>query len=237
MSLLPIADEMTARLRRLRFARPVEYVYCPLEYARETYGDYATRYGTGGKEVVLVGMNPGPWGMAQTGVPFGEVSIVRDWLGVRGAIGKPAREHSKRIVQGYDCPRSEVSGTRLWGWARDRFATPKRFFQRFFVANYCPLLFMESSGRNVTPDKLPAKERAALEAICDAALRQTIETLAPRHVVGVGQYAEDCARRALAGMDLRLGRILHPSPANPLANRDWAGQAERQLKEMGIKLR
>ena len=32
------------------------------------------------KRVVFLGMNPGPFGMAQVGVPFGEVAAVRDWL-------------------------------------------------------------------------------------------------------------------------------------------------------------
>ena len=235
-ALLEIADELSAQLGQMQFAAPVEYVYRPLEYAHETFGDYATRYGAGAKEVVLVGMNPGPWGMAQTGVPFGEVSIVRDWLKVHGEIGKPEREHPKKKVLGFECPRCEVSGTRLWGWARDRFGTPKQFFRRFYVANYCPLLFLEASGRNMTPDKLKAAERAALEGVCDVALRRTIEALGPRYVVGVGQYAEEAAWRALAGMDVTIGKILHPSPASPLANRDWAAKAEDQLVKLGIKL-
>ena len=36
----------------------------------------------GRKEAVFLGMNPGLWGMAQTGVPFGTVSLVRDWMGI-----------------------------------------------------------------------------------------------------------------------------------------------------------
>src|SRR5688572_32536315 len=95
-------------------------------------------------------MNPGPFGMAQTGVPFGDVAMVRDWLGIVAAVAKPRDEHPKRPVLGFECQRSEVSGARLWGWARARFGTPQRFFERFFVANYCPLAFMESSGANRT---------------------------------------------------------------------------------------
>src|SRR5690606_19431577 len=143
----------------------------------------------GPKEVVLVGMNPGPFGMAQTGVPFGEVAAVRDWMGIEAAIGRPPEEHPKRPVLGFDCPRSEVSGARLWGWAKDRFGTPEAFFARFFVINYCPLVFLEESGRNRTPDKLPAAEREALTAVCDRALRDSIEVLSPQHVVGVGTWA------------------------------------------------
>ena len=232
--LVAATDALARAVDALRFRRPVTHVYNPLGYARSGWRAYAERYGRGPKEVVLVGMNPGPFGMAQTGVPFGEVELVRDWLGIDAKIGKPPREHPKRPVEGFACARREVSGQRLWGFARDRFERPERFFARFFVANYCPLLFLEASGRNRTPDKLPAAERAALERACDAALRRTIEILRPRLVVGVGHFAESRARQALAGMGVAIGRIPHPSPASPAANRGWAEQAERALAELGV---
>jgi len=183
-----------------------------------------------------VGMNPGPYGMAQSGVPFGDVGLVRDWLGIDLRVGRPSPEHPKRPVLGFACPRSEVSGSRFWGWARDRFGTPEAFFERFFVANYCPLVFMEDSGRNRTPDKLPARERQALTAECDRALRRTVERLAPRFVIGVGVYARAAARRALEGLDLTIASVLHPSPASPKANRGWAALAEQDLTAAGVKL-
>lgn len=220
----------------MRFGPPVAHVYNPLRYAWNAHEQYLKRYGRGAKDAVLVGMNPGPWGMAQTGVPFGEVEMVRDWLGIEVAVGRPPNEHPKRPVEGFACHRREVSGQRLWGWASRRFATPERFFERFFVANYCPLLFLESSGRNRTPDRLAAGERSRLAAACDRALRQTVEALAPRFVVGVGRFAEDSCRRTLQGMEVTVGRILHPSPASPAANRDWEGQAISELRELGIEV-
>lgn len=180
-------------------------------------------------------MNPGPWGMAQTGVPFGTVNMVRDWMKIEGPVGKPAREHPKRPVLGFDVKREEVSGKRFWGWASDRFGTADHFFSRFFVANYCPLVFMEQSGRNRTPDKLPSAEKSELFQLCDQALRQVVLTLAPNLVIGIGKFAEDRAISALAGFDVRIGRVLHPSPASPMANRGWAQQAETQLARLGIQ--
>ena len=236
MPLIKITERLVDSLRPLAFGAPIAYVYNPLEYAREPHRLYLERFGGAPKEIVLLGMNPGPFGMAQTGVPFGDVSMVRDWMGIRAAVGHPASEHPKRPVQGFDCPRSEVSGTRLWGWARDRFDRPDRFFARFFVINYCPLCFMEASGRNFTPDKLPASECEALMACCDEAFRQMIEHLGPRRVIGVGQYAEDRARVALEGLDVSIGRILHPSPASPAANRGWAEAAEKALGMQGVTL-
>ncbi len=236
MKLVRVARRLAAGVSGLSFGEPVTHVYNPLDYAWETHRLYLERYGASPKQVVFVGMNPGPWGMAQTGVPFGEVSLVRDWLALETQVGRPEPEHPKRPVEGFACRRSEVSGRRLWGWARDRFKTPETFFSRFFVANYCPLSFMEASGRNRTPDKLPAAEREALLVLCDRALVATTEALEPALVIGVGKWAEERARRALAGLDVRIGRVLHPSPASPLANRGWAERAERDLEDLGVRL-
>jgi single-strand selective monofunctional uracil DNA glycosylase len=236
VDLVHIALELRERVARLSFAPPVSHVYNPLEYAWEAHQDYLSRHGLPPKEILLVGMNPGPWGMAQTGVPFGEVAAARDWLGVQAEVARPADEHPSRPVEGFDCRRSEVSGRRLWGWAQASFGTPERFFSRFWVHNYCPLMFLESSGRNRTPDRLPAAERRPLQELCDRALRQTVDALSVRTVVGVGRFAAERARRSLEDSPIAVGQILHPSPASPAANRGWAEQANRQLAELGIEL-
>jgi single-strand selective monofunctional uracil DNA glycosylase len=236
LRLVDIAQKLAEEAGRLRFASPVTHVYNPLAYAWEAHAQFLERFGETPKEVLLLGMNPGPWGMVQTGVPFGEVGAVRDWLRIDAAIGRPDPEHPKRPVMGLACTRSEVSGARLWGWARDLFGTPERFFTRFFVANYCPLAFMESTGRNRTPDKLPICERRTLLEICDRALRRTVELLHPDLVVGVGVFAEERARSALSGAGVRVGRVLHPSPASPAANRGWNERATRELRELGVEL-
>ncbi|MBW2524609.1 MAG: single-stranded DNA-binding protein [Deltaproteobacteria bacterium] len=236
MSLVSISRNLCRQVDRLRFAPPVAHVYNPLDYARRTHEAYLRRYGDGPKQVVLLGMNPGPFGMAQTGVPFGDVASARDFLGISGQVDRPPKEHPKRPVLGFDCPRAEVSGTRVWGWVRARFGTPARFFERFLVLNYCPLVFMEGSGRNRTPDKLPKEERKPLLAACDAALVRSVEELRPKWVIGVGNYARDRAKACLADRGMAIGSILHPSPANPRANRGWAQVVDRQLHELGIVL-
>jgi len=221
---------------RLRFVAPVAFVYNPLDYAGSAHEIYLRKFGNARKRVVFLGMNPGPFGMAQTGVPFGEVALVRDWLGLEAPVERPPKEHPARPITGFACTRSEVSGARLWGWARARFETPERFFARFFVWNYCPLVFMTESGKNHTPDKLPAAERAALYAPCDAALRALVAELAPQHVIGVGAFARERAREALADSPAKIGSIPHPSPASPAANRGWAKLAETALAELGIRI-
>lgn len=233
--MMDIFDRLIEELRPLTFGPPVACVYNPLEYARAPFELYLERHGHPPKQVVLLGMNPGPFGMAQTGIPFGEVAHVRDWLGLEAPVGRPRPEHPKRPVLGFECPRSEVSGARVWGWARARHATPEDFFRRFFVLNYCPLVFMEESGRNRTPDRLPIAERTALFAACDRALRRQIEHLRPGYLLAVGRFAEKRAREALEGLDLRIGCVAHPSPANPGANRGWDPLMDRALEELGLK--
>jgi single-strand selective monofunctional uracil DNA glycosylase len=233
---LDIAQRLSRQVARLRFTAPVTHVYNPLTYARRAHAAYVERYGRGRRQVVLLGMNPGPWGMAQTGVPFGDPTLVREWLDIDEPVGKPARQHPKRPVCGFASLRAEVSGTRLWGWARDRFGTPERFFARFYVANYCPLVFMEASGRNLTPDKLKAHEREPLFLRCDRALAELVQYFQPDWLIGVGAFTCARARLVLADTGVRVGRILHPSPASPAANRGWAAQATRELRALGIEV-
>jgi single-strand selective monofunctional uracil DNA glycosylase len=236
MDLLQITDKLVKDLQGLKFSFPISHVYNPLDYAREAYDLYLKRYGRRPKEVILVGMNPGPWGMIQTGVPFGEIKAVREWLGIEVDIRRPARLHPKRPVEGFHCKKSEVSGKRLWGWAKNRFITPDDFFSRFFVANYCPLMFIDSDGRNRTPDHVKAAERGPLLEVCDQALRQTAGYLEPRHMVGIGRFAAVRIKAALGDRDISIGRITHPSPANPRANRGWETLINRELKSSGIVL-
>lgn len=234
--MLAAACALRDAVRPMRFASPVTHVYHPLDYAWAAHEQYIRRYATGRRRVLLLGMNPGPWGMAQTGVPFGEVGMVRQWLHIDAAIGKPADEHPRRPVEGLACRRSEVSGQRLWGLFAQRFGTAKRFFKDHYVANYCPLVFMEASARNRTPDKLPAQERQRLESACDAHLRGVIAALQPRWLVAVGAFAQQRAAGVLEQMDVccEVVRILHPSPASPLANRDWPGTVTRQMVAAGV---
>ena len=231
-----IYAELSNAVDSLNFAEPTTHVYNPLNYARDPIEQYLAMAGGSKKEAIFLGMNPGPWGMAQTGVPFGTINFVRDWMGIEGRVGKPPCEHPKRPIAGFDVQREEVSGTRFWGWAKDRFGTADKFFERFFVANYCPLVFMEASGRNRTPDKLPVAEKEELFRHCDHAFRQLVAVLEPDLVICIGKFAEDRAKSALAGIDVRIGRILHPSPASPIANRGWRQQAEPQLEALGIWL-
>lgn len=232
-ALIDAARELSASVEALSFAAPVTHRYNPLTYAWAAHELYLRRYGASCKKIVFIGMNPGPFGMVQCGVPFGEVAAVRDWMGIEVAIERPANENPKRPIEGFACTRSEVSGRRLWGLFQQRFGSADAFFADHFVANYCPLAFFDN-GRNLTPDKLPAAEAAPLYAACDRHLRALVSALEAQWVIGVGAFAEQRAVQALAGIDVRIGKVLHPSPASPAANRGWAEAASAQLEAQGI---
>jgi single-strand selective monofunctional uracil DNA glycosylase len=225
---------LSRELGALHFGAPVVCTYAPLEYAREPFERYLERYAKPRPQSLLLGMNPGPFGMVQTGVPFGEVAAVREFLGIEGRVRRPEREHPKRPVLGFGCTRSEVSGRRLWGWARARHGDAASFSKAFFVWNWCPLAFVSESGANLTPDKLPAGERGPLEAACDGALDDVIRILSPKRLIGVGRFAEKRLTSAAArvGFGGTVGAIPHPSPASPLANRGWEPLVEAALAAM-----
>ena len=71
---------------------------------------------------------------------------------------------------------------------------------------------------------------------CDAALRGVSGALGAERVLGIGNFAAGRARAALAGAGVQLGVVPHPSPASPLANRDWPGAFERALAGNGVTL-
>ncbi len=232
-NLIEAGQLLAGRVDALTFSAPVSHVYNPLVYARASYEKYLAQFARGKKRAVFLGMNPGPWGMAQTGIPFGEIASVRDWMGIHEPVGKPPQEHRKRPIEGFACEKSEVSGRRLWGLFKERYGTAESFFRDYFVLNYCPLVFMSETGANLTPDKLPVTETEKLFADCDAHLKVFIRELEPQFLVAVGGFAESRLKQVIPG-HVTLTRILHPSPASPAANRDWAGTATRQLTAAGV---
>lgn len=233
--LIAAARELSSQLAPLRFGPPVTHTYNPLTYAWPAHEEYLRRFGSRRKRVVFLGMNPGPFGMVQIGIPFGEITAARDWMGIRAPIAKPAREHPRRPILGFDCPRSEVSGRRFWKLCADRFGAPQNFFAEHFVVNYCPLAFMEASGLNRTPNQLPASERERLFQVCDEHLRRVLAILRPGWLIGIGGFARERAELVSANTKVRVGQILHPSPASPKANRhDWTKTATQELLQLGV---
>jgi single-strand selective monofunctional uracil DNA glycosylase len=233
--LIAAARELSRQVEQLKFAPPVSHTYNPLAYAWKAHEEYLRRFGDSRKPVVFLGMNPGPFGMVQTGIPFGEIAAVRDWMKISASINRPAKEHLKRPILGFACPRSEVSGRRFWKLFADRFGSPEKSFAGHFVVNYCPLAFLAVTGANLTPNKLPKAEREKLLAVCDQHLHRVLKILEPEWLIGIGAFARKRGELAAVSTKIHVGQILHPSPASPKANRqDWGKSALHELVTLGV---
>lgn len=234
-ALITAARALCDTVDTLQFSAPATHTLNPLDYAWAPHEQYLRRFGNGKKRVVFLGMNPGPFGMVQVGVPFGEVNAVRDWMKVDAPVAQPKSPNPSRPVEGFACTRSEISGQRLWALFSQRFPEADDFFADHFVLNYCPLAFFDKA-RNVTPDKLIKAESTPLYVACDTHLRACVAVLKPDWVIGIGKFAEAQAKSALSKVNpnLRISTVLHPSPASPMANRGWAPQAAAQLAALGI---
>ena len=205
----------------------VDAVYNPLAYAWEPHRAYLELASGGGAKTLLLGMNPGPHGMGQMGIPFAATSVVRDLLKITDLeVGQPRKPHPKRPISGLDWPKEEVSGTRLWGLLANEYGSAESIFESVFLLNHCPLmLFSGEKATNITPDKITGPTTKALLERCDEHLREVVDIMQIERVIGVGRYSEKRALNALSGIDISVTTCWHPSPASPLANRnkgeDW----------------
>ena len=216
-------DSLIAPLAKQTIAK---HITNPLDYARDCHEDYLQRYGTLGAKTLMLGMNPGPWGMAQCGVPFGATAMVRDLLEIDHPVDQPKNAHPKRPIIGVSLSRQEASGTRLWSLLNQHYGTAEQIHEQVFVVNHCPLLLLDEKARNITPDKISGDAVTKLMDVCDQHLRDVVDALAVTRIIGVGKHAEKRAKLALKGRDeISISSCWHPSPASPLANRndgkDW----------------
>jgi single-strand selective monofunctional uracil DNA glycosylase len=216
-------DSLISPLAKQTIAK---HITNPLDYARECHEDYLHRYGSLGAKTLMLGMNPGPWGMAQCGVPFGATAMVRELLDIDLPVKQPQNAHPKRPIIGISLQRQEASGTRLWSLLNQHYGTAEQIHEQVFLVNHCPLLLLDEKARNITPDKISGKAVTKLMDVCDQHLRDVVEALGIKRIIGVGKYAEKRSKVAFGGRkDIAISSCWHPSPASPLANRndgkDW----------------
>ncbi|XP_045776673.1 single-strand selective monofunctional uracil DNA glycosylase [Maniola jurtina] len=230
---LELADEMNEALNEFNLPPAVKCVYNPSIYARYTFEMYARKYCNTKKKIMFFGMNPGPWGMSQTGVPFGEISSVRDWLGIEGPVNKPPHEIRERPVDGFDCKRTEVSGKRFWGLLKTICGTPENFFKTSFVYNYINQQWMKSNGCNLTPGDFKVSDMEPLYNICDPIFVKILKLYEVEIVVAIGKFCETRAQKAikkyLPSSSIKILYLSHPSPRS-VNNNNWEQKALEELK-------
>ncbi len=214
------------------------YVYHPLNYAWNFHKKYLELYVKKGTKALFLGMNPGPFGMAQTGIPFGEVNVVKEYLKIDEPLLALPITHPKRPIEGLLCERSEVSGRRLWSLIEKKFPLSKQFTPHLAIMNYCPVVFVDTgpTGKNIIPEKIEKEVRVELEKVCDTYLDDIIDIIRPISVVGIGQYAKKKLSLSIARSkkNIYVTSIIHPSPANPQANKGWLEIVEKALVDENI---
>ncbi|XP_075222511.1 single-strand-selective monofunctional uracil-DNA glycosylase [Lycorma delicatula] len=217
--------KLTSENIEVKLNPPVEYIYNPLEYAFEVHSNFVNKFCNEKKQLLFLGMNPGPWGMMQTGVPFGDINTVKNWLKLSGNITEPHRQHPNKRVKGFDCKRVEVSGKRFWSLAQHLSNNnPNTFFSNSFLHNYFPLVLLSSTGKNITPADLKSSDQKLIQNICNESLLEILAHLQVKYVIAIGRFAE---RRVVSLLknknvtDIKVVYISHPSPRNPASNKDW----------------
>jgi len=230
-----LCDDVIPISRSLVSEGSVDVCYNPLAYAWDVHEAYLRRMGDSGARTVILGMNPGPHGMGQMGIPFAATSVVRDLLGITGIpVNQPEAADPRRPVVGLEYPREEVSGTRLWGLLAEHYGDVAAISSNVFLVNHCPLmLFSGPRAANITPDKVSGSTAQTLLKRCDQHLREVVEVMEAERVIGVGKFAESRAGAALANYSVEVLGCWHPSPASPLANRnggaDWRANVRAVL--------
>ena len=231
---MPVIDDILSAYRALSSSldalvpeSPV-LTYNVLSYAWDNHEAYLRMALGKGAGTVMLGMNPGPYGMAQTGVPFGAVSFVRTYLGIDGKVGHPANESPLRPIVGMDIRRDEASGKAVWTMA-SHYGSRDEFLSRCTVLNYCPLLFLDEKGRNFTPDCLQRDFRSKIEDLCTASLSSILAILSPSSVIALGRFAEG---KAKACTSASVYYFPHPSPLNPSSYSFWKEKALEELRRI-----
>jgi single-strand selective monofunctional uracil DNA glycosylase len=223
-SLNGIINTLSHNCEKINFSGQGLVVYNPLNYAKLATAQYLDTYGQGRKEVLFLSLNPGPFGMAQTGIPFGDVYWVTKYLKIHNTIEQPKDAvHPKRPILGFDCTRKDVSADRFWKLISSFYPNATTFFQKNFLWTFAPLYFCDKSGKNITPDKINLVSRKELEQICLEALKNIILSLQVNNVISIGAYVYKNVLKLDAEVlnKIEVENIPHPSPLNPANNKGW----------------
>ncbi|XP_037927861.1 single-strand selective monofunctional uracil DNA glycosylase-like [Teleopsis dalmanni] len=228
-----IEKELNEKLRHYR--APIEditHIYNPVEYAADLHCEYLRKYLDRPKRVVFLAVHPEQNGMAQTGVPFGNVSTVRDMMKLCGEVKQPNRLHPKHPVLGLNCHINEPSGVRFWGLMDKIAGSLDTFSEQCFVHTFCPLLFFNEYGRTIEPCVLPFEIKYPMRDLLVEALCKEMKLVQPEIIVVTGNYVYNGLQRSeLYAKTLLVMTNPHPWVPN---NHNWVRRSERWLYQYDI---
>ncbi|KAI8130772.1 Single-strand selective monofunctional uracil-DNA glycosylase [Lucilia cuprina] len=223
--------ELNENLCHYQTGNEITHIYNPVEYAAQLHCEYLRHYLKGTKILLFIGMNPGYDGMGQTGIPFGNITTVRDIMGLTGTVNQPPAVHPKRPVKGLASTREEPSGKRLWTLFKELSnGSLDTFFKQCFVHNFCPLVFFNSNGNNITPSELKGPYKQQIRNECLRTTEQVLQLIQPKIIVAIGNYVYDTLKASEYCKSKHLLRLAHPSPRS-LNNNNWPEKAEKFLAE------
>ncbi|KAI8124664.1 hypothetical protein FF38_10666 [Lucilia cuprina] len=228
-----LETQLNEKLRNITTPLEISYIYNPVEYAADLHQAYLKKYLKGGKKVLFIGLNPGPNGMGQTGIPFGNITTVRDKMGLNGTVNQPPNIHPKRPVNGLATTIEEPSGKRLWTKFQELSdGSLDIFFEQCFVYNFCPLLFYNSKGDYISPQKLKAPYNRQISNACLHTIEQILELIQPEVIVAIGRYAYDNLKAVKYCIEKRLLYLRHPSPR--ACTKNWSKIADEFFKNENL---
>lgn len=210
------------------------FIYNPLEYCLDPFIQYLEKGGEK-RDIVFLGMNPGPFGMMQNGIPFGASNFVNNYLNIEKDFDKQKieKEHPKYKIIGKNIERQEISGTKLWGLIQSFYPDSNTFLENQIVLNYLQLAILDKEkGKNITPDKLNKDVRTKIENICDNQLREILDILESKVLIGVGKYSYDSLLRVKKNE--KVIKINHPSPLNARYFKTWTEDTKKLLIDENI---
>jgi single-strand selective monofunctional uracil DNA glycosylase len=228
-------------------------IWNPGLYAASWHALFRKEYPASAGCILVFGLNPGPYGMAQTGIPFTDLKRLREHL-PRLAKGLERRGCSlagvglaPRSLRPYLSRTFESSAVRVYRFLSRGWGSAEDGWRSVVVANPCSLLFMDAAGENRTPaDLVGAVSRRTgslvaarrLRERCNAlrrlAAREAVRVLSPRGVVLLGKDAQRAMQTGIApllGPDSILGWE-HPARAVPDR---WAMGLLEEIKRRGWK--
>ncbi|XP_073819638.1 uncharacterized protein isoform X2 [Musca autumnalis] len=227
--------ELNVKLREFSFQL---HTYNPVVHAAEIHCNYLQKYLDSPKRILFVGMNPGRYGALQTGIPFGNITTVKIGMGLKGRITPTPGQRGKIRIRGLEAPEVEhdSSSTRFWRLISELFDGAENYldllFEKCFVHNFCPLVFIDSDGLNVSLPYIEPNPR--LFAECRKTLGKQITLLKPDLIICIGKFVRSMLSKTRQAKGREILMIEHPSYKNYISADKWIEDAKEVFQSNGL---
>jgi single-strand selective monofunctional uracil DNA glycosylase len=220
----------------------------PGRYGERWHARFRRAYPMSPRPLLVFGLNPGPYGMAQTGVPFTDLKRLESAL---PGLWKDLVASGEPVTRPGLAPPSlarhltrtfESSSVRVYRFLERAYGRPELALREVVFVNPCPLLFIDpETGANRTPADLPRALRArkaaelvhAFEELRRATVLEAVAELEPRGAILLGRDVAAAVGEALrAALGARsVVEWEHPARAVP---ETWSRGLADELRKRGL---